>query len=31
MIKGINELPYNQQQYGTFLLKILYDQKENLD
>ena len=31
MINAINELPYNQQQYGTFLVKILYDQKENLD
>ena len=30
MIKAINELPYNQQQYGTFLVKISYDQKENL-
>ena len=30
MINGINELPYNQQQYGTFLVKNIIRSKRNL-
>ena len=30
MIKAINELPYNQQQYGTFLVKIIIRSKRKL-
>ena len=29
MINTINNLPYKDQQYGTFLVKILLNQKEN--
>ena len=30
MIKAINELPYNQQQYGTFLVKNIIQSKRKL-
>ena len=30
MIKAINELPYNQQQYGTFLVKNIIKSKKTL-
>ena len=30
MIKAINELPYNQQQYGTFLVKNIIQSKKKL-
>ena len=30
MINAINELPYNQQQYGTFLVKNIIKSKRNL-
>ena len=30
MIKAINELPYNQQQYGTFLVKNIIRSKRKL-
>ena len=30
VIKSINELPYNQQQYGTFLVKIIIRSKRKL-
>ena len=30
MIKSINELPYNQQQYGTFLVKNIIQSKRKL-
>ena len=29
MINSINNLPYNDQQYGTFLVKTLLNQNEN--
>ena len=30
MINAINELPYNQQQYGTFLVKNIIQSKRKL-
>ena len=30
MINAINELPYNQQQYGTFLVKNIIRSKRKL-
>ena len=31
MINAINELPYNQQQYGTFLVKNIIKSKKHWD
>ena len=30
MINAINEIPYNQQQYGTFLVKNIIKSKRKL-